>query len=225
MLTDLISRDRVIVISPFTNFNVILGLNIAYTLMCSNCREISIIISYSVSLSVIREVIKNDKGVLFTREFKCLDNLCACVVVSNSIEAEKLLYCFRKTSKVFVLVNRVHQLHKLRNSAWNTYRVRRVDPNTYSLVSTDGDAPIILGVKGYSIHQTAIPEDALLIYREVTNYVKEFGTIRASDLVRYMVKILGYDRDFVLNAVRKSIAIGIIRYQSGYLIPASSISI
>lgn len=218
-LSNIVGMDRVAILSPFTNFNVVLGLNIAYTLSHLVDREIHLTISHSVPIEVVREILKECWNVLLLHEFKCIDNSYAHIIISSTVDIEKLLQCCMNTAKVFMIAGRIYQLHRLRDMAWRVYRARRVDSFMYSLVDVHRGVPIILEVKGHYVHQVEIPEDAMLIYREVVDRVSEFGSIKASALLRYMVRTLGYDRDFVLNAIRKSIAIGIVRYQSGYLLP------
>ncbi len=224
MLNSLINKDRVALISPFKNFNIVLGLNIANLLSLSTHREVAIVTPYNISSNLVKEIIKNDENVIFSNNFRCLDKFYAYIMIFDSIEAHTLLHCFSDVEKVFVLVEKILQIHKLKNNTWHILRVKRVDLNMYSLLDTHRGTPIIVIVKGYSVYQSKIPDDVMLIYRETVNHLKEFGSIKASTLLKYMVKSLGYDRNFILNAIRKSIAIGIIKYQSGYLIPATSIN-
>lgn len=219
MLNNLIDKDRVILISPFKNFNIVLGLNIVNLLLQLTHREIAVVIPYTISSNLVKEVIKNGENVIFFNNFRCLNKFYAYIIIFDRIEDSTLLHCFLDVDKVFIIVERILQIYKLKNTIWRIFRVRRVDPNTYSLLDIHGDIPIILTIKDYSIYQSKIPDDVMLIYREVVNHLKEFGSIKASTLLKYMIKNLGYDRDFILNAIRKSIAIGIIKYQSGYLIP------
>ncbi|MEM2852241.1 MAG: hypothetical protein QW438_03495 [Ignisphaera sp.] len=225
MLTNIINQDRAIIISPFINFNIMLGLNIANELSHLSSKNIVIATSYKIPSYLIREIIRDGNNILLIDSFKCLDNVYAHIIILNNIDADELLIsCLTTTNKIFVLAEKLHRIHKLGNSAWNVYKVRKINPNTYSILDAHEGNIVVLGVKGCSIYKLEMPEDVVLIYREVVNHVKEFGSIKASELLRYMVKTLGYDREFVLNAIRRSVAMGIIRYQSGYLIPQITIN-
>lgn len=227
MLTNIIRQDRAVIISPFINFNIMLGLNIANELSHLSSKNIVIATSYKIPSDLIREIIKDGNNILLTDSFKCLDNVYAYIIILNNVDADELvdrLTTINKIFKVFVLVEKVRHIHRLGNATWNIYKVRKVNPNTYSILDIHGSGIVVLGVKGCSIYKLEIPEDVILIYREIVNRVKEFGSIKASELLRYMVKTLGYDREFVLNAIRRSVAMGIIKYQSGYLIPQITIN-
>lgn len=224
MLTNIINQDRAVIISPFINFNIILGLNIANELSHLSSKNIVIATSYKIPSDLIREIVKDSNSILLINSFKCLDNIYAHIIILNNVNADELVGCLTTINKIFVLVEKVHHIHKLGNAAWNIYKVRKINPNTYSILDTHEGNIVVLGVKGCSVYELEMPEDVILIYREVVNCVKEFGSIKASELLRYMVKTLGYDREFVLNAIRRSIAMGIIRYQSGYLIPQIKIN-
>ena len=219
MFTNLINRNRAILVSPYINFNILLGLNIINELVGSIAEKGIVICSYKVSSELVKEIIDEYKDVVFLNSFTCLNNSNVYVIILSNIEADSLLRCFVNADKLFVLVEKVWSLNKLRNSGWSIYRVKRVDQATYSLLNIYEDEVVLLNIKGYAIYQSQIPEDVILIYREVVNHVREFGSIKASDLLRYMVKVLGYDKEFILNAIRRSIAIGILGYQSGYLFP------
>jgi hypothetical protein len=225
MFTNLINRNRAVLVSPYINFNILLGLNIINALVDSISGKGIVICSYRVSSELVKKIIDEYKNIGFLNSFACLDNPNVYVIILSNIEADNLLRCFVNASKLFVLAERVWSLNKLRNAGWSIYRVKRVDQATYSLLSIYEDEVVLLNIKGYAIYQSQIPEDVMLIYREVLNHVREFGSIRASDLLRYMVKVLGYDKEFVLNAIRRSIAIGILGYQSGYLFPKMSVNI
>uniref|UniRef100_A0A7C5XMA3 Uncharacterized protein n=1 Tax=Ignisphaera aggregans TaxID=334771 RepID=A0A7C5XMA3_9CREN len=206
-------------VSPYINFNILLGLNIINELVGSIAEKGIVICSYKVSSELVKEIIDEYKDVVFLNSFTCLNNSNVYVIILSNIEADSLLRCFVNADKLFVLVEKVWSLNKLRNAGWSIYRVKRVDQATYSLLNIYEDEVVLLNIKGYAIYQSQIPEDVILIYREVVNHVREFGSIKASDLLRYMVKVLGYDKEFILNAIRRSIAIGILGYQSGYLFP------
>jgi len=225
MFTNLVNKNRAILVSPYINFNILLGLNIINELVGSIAEKGIVICSYKVSPELVKEIIDEYKNVEFLNSFTCLNNSNVYVIILSNIEADNLLRCFVNANKLFAFVERVWFLNKLRNAGWSIYRVKRVDQATYSLLNIYEDEVILINIKGNSVYQSQIPEDVMLIYREVVNHVREFGSIKASDLLRYMVKVLGYDKEFVLNGIRRSIAIGILGYQSGYLYPKISINI
>jgi len=225
MFTNLVNKNRAILVSPYINFNILLGLNIINELVGSIAEKGIVICSYKVSPELVKEIIDEYKNVEFLNSFTCLNNSNVYVIILSNIEADNLLRCFVNANKLFAFVERVRLLNKLRNAGWSIYRVKRVDQATYSLLNIYEDEVVLLNIKGNSVYQSQIPEDVMLIYREVVNHVREFGSIKASDLLRYMVKVLGYDKEFVLNGIRRSIAIGILGYQSGYLYPKISINI
>ncbi len=225
MFTNLVNKNRAILVSPYINFNILLGLNIINELVGSIAEKGIVICSYKVSPELVKEIIDEYKNVEFLNSFTCLNNSNVYVIILSNIEADNLLRCFVNANKLFAFVERVRLLNKLRNAGWSIYRVKRVDQATYSLLNIYEDEVILINIKGNSVYQSQIPEDVMLIYREVVNHVREFGSIKASDLLRYMVKVLGYDKEFVLNGIRRSIAIGILGYQSGYLYPKISINI
>lgn len=224
MTLNLVNGDRVAIASPFPNFNILLALNIVNEFMDSPSRRAVVISLYRIPPELIDRVIGSGKAIMLFNNFECLDNFYVYVAVLDNVNADSLIQCFNGIEKVFVIAEKIWSLYKLRSAEWRIYRVKRVDTNMYSLLEVDGNGFILLRIEGHTINRMQIPEDVMLIYNEVVDHIREFGSIKASDLLKYMVKRLGYDREYVLNAIRRSIAMGIIRYQSGYLTPGMLIN-
>ena len=224
MASNLIDGNRVAVVSPFFNFNILLALNAVNELVNSSFGRAVVVTLYRIAPELIDKIIDAGENVTILNGFKCLDNFPIYAAVLDNINADSLIQCFINVEKVLVIAEKIRSLHRLKSGGWKVYRVKRVNTNTYSLLEVNGNGFILLKVEGYVINRLQIPDDVLLIYNEVVNRIKEFGSIRASDLLKYMVKKLGYDREYILNAIRKSIAMGIIKYQSGYLIPGMLIT-
>lgn len=100
MFTNLINRNRAILVSPYINFNILLGLNIINELVGSIAEKGIVICSYKVSSELVKEIIDEYKDVVFLNSFTCLNNSNVYVIILSNIEADSLLRCFVNADKL-----------------------------------------------------------------------------------------------------------------------------
>ncbi len=68
-----------------------------------------------------------------------------------------------------------------------------------------------------------IPGAITSIYNELKEYVTMYGSIKASDFVKYIARKYGYSREEAIKIIREAIDLGIIRYDYGCLSPGIEI--
>ncbi len=199
-----IERFRLVkILSPYSSLNIALALSLARYWLEKGAR---VAISSSIPLSICSEAVTKllSKGL----RLEPIDNIDRAIVIySDSVED------IPRARGVILIGSRSP---RLRVDA--SYRARQVEPNTYSLVGDEGIH--LLKVRNCFVEELEIPEEVKMIYNEVRDIYMEFGAVKAWTVVKMLMKRYGLSREQAIDVVRRAIAVGLLKYESGYLIPA-----
>jgi len=217
LLETVAQRTRCAFVSPFANLNIVLGINIAGYLASKGLRVL-LSMDFSVPLDlagVIEELYGSEAvervamAMAGESDVKGLD---AYVYVSERDGAS-----IRWRGRVYAMVPKLGRLPRNVRETIYVYRVRRIGGNTYSFLSKDGI--VLVRVERFRLVEQGVPEEVLALHRELVELCAEFGAVKAFTVVNMLRKRYGYSREQAIELVRKAIAMGLIKYENGYLMP------
>ncbi len=201
-------------VSPYANLGIVLGMNIAGYLASSGLR-VQLAIEFSIPIDiaeVIAELYGSEATERIVIDRDRVEGLDAYVYVS---ERDGSSIPWR--GRVYAAIPKLGRLPQKLREYIHVYRVRRVDGNTYSFVSRDGI--YLAKVDRYRLIDQELPEEVKALHRELVDLYTELGAIKAFSVVNMLRKRYGYSREQAIQIIRKAIAIGVVKYENGYLIP------
>lgn len=215
-LSSIIAKGRALFVSPYTNFNLVLGLHIAQQLAMDGVR-VHLFTDFNVGSRLFYSFELGNHELL--KPVKNLDDdslagstLVAIVTVADDRILDLALDRF---SNFFVFAHKILAFKHRR--CCNKYRVRKLDASLYSISSND--YVLLVKVVNGRINEVGPPKEVLQVAEELRSVTEVFGCVKASNFVKYLVRKLGYGRNKCLELLRLTIALGVVRYRNGYLCP------
>ena len=213
MVVELIAGfTRCTVVSPYANANTVLALNLALHLGSEGFRT-QLCVEAPLATSIARGLAEVVRGeVLGYISLGCgAGDFDAKVYVAEECGAVDW------SGRVYAFLLSGRGLSRVRIPDVVVLRVRRVGANTYS-ISVENSVHLFK-LDGFKVVEVPIPEEALLVYRLVKEAVEMFGSPRASEVVKMLRARHGFARERALEAVRKAVAVGLVKYDGKYLTP------
>lgn len=211
-LVELVERGRVLIVSPYTNFNVVLALEVVKGLTNAG-RRVCLRLEHGLERAevTITEGSVGGSNNLLIGECREAAELSVMVVDRG----ERCNECPERC--LCVVSSPLPSERRLRQRDWLRVRVRAVAPGLYVLVGRG--LLQLVALSGSSLVPLGIPDEVLTVCREVEERASAFGSVRASHLLRYLVKVRGFTRGRALSAIRRAIAVGVVGYAGGLLYP------
>jgi hypothetical protein len=101
------------------------------------------------------------------------------------------------------------------------YTVRKANNNVYTIRNCKKLAEYyIVQVNACTLLDYQLPHEVVDVYAILCEVVEVSGSsIKASDFLRYLVKVKGFNRESALKAIELAIKLNLIKYSGGYLTP------
>ncbi len=215
ILYDIQKNKKLVIYSPYSNFNAVLSLWFFKLLVeegrkpCIHTDDVHI--EYVVNdlcrekypeIHICVNALKSHDCVInITNSFsKCAGDIdvnnCCVICIANDWRP---------------VYNRMHgTIYQIKRVGSNLYRVLRVENG-----KAKGYA--LLKMQVCEVFQYEMPSDLRIIYEELSEIVNEFGSIKATDFLKYITRKRNMDREHALNMIRLAISMGIIKYSNGHL--------
>ncbi|MEM0027389.1 MAG: hypothetical protein QXT53_05450 [Ignisphaera sp.] len=214
ILSDIIRSGRVVVISPYSNFNIAFSIHLLEGL---DNRGIGACIDFGGS-NISEHVVVDLCGDSEIRNGLCISSTRQYHVIKIVDEASN---CFgNEGTNVICITSRFGKRPGFEKMSYAVYSVRGCGPNLYRLSRISGGREefyTFLKIANCRVVEYEIPQDLQYIIDELDVIVRNFGSVKASDFLKYVSKKLNMDRESVLNLIRLGISLGVIKYEGGYL--------
>lgn len=209
----IIKRGRAVIISPYVSLNMALGLYIAHRIT-ESVAPVYILSEYNFhpSLLSILPTGSLDK-IVIANNLSFVISGYVVIAILKSLNIMLFRSIAKSASDFFILTPKFNTSASLSNI--NVYKVRKVCSSTYSIQTNS--LVFLIRIAGNDIVEEPIPQEIERLVEELRSLIKSFGSVKASVFVKYMSKKYGYSREKCLELLRRSILMGIVRYENGYL--------
>ena len=216
LLNEIISHGNSIIISKYTNFNIVL----AYKLYEEAFRR-----GFKPCLQIL------DSYALYYAKRVCgeigsYENQCDISIIIANTYSLCLPYKTNSNRVICIVSSFSHRTHN-KLSSYNMYKVSNVKENIYRISNLgSGDREKVFSiaeVRMCNLLNYEIPQNVLMICNELRSLASLAGSVKASDFLRYLTRVKGVQREEALEAIRLAISLGLIKYNNGYLMYIESL--
>jgi hypothetical protein len=208
---------KVIFLSPYMNFNLTFGLNLARYLVGSS-QFIYIFYEFDIPPSLINMLSLNEaERIRISKNLHSItidENSTMIIVVNHDILNLSDLVKI-KIKNLFIFLPR----SKLSENSYGLHicKVHRISTHVYLLELRK--QKYFIKINGVHVEEITIPKDVDLVIVELNKLINNFSVVKASDFIKYCIVKLSFSREECIDLVRQAISLGIVKYKGGYLIP------
>lgn len=219
-LKHIVKIGRAVFISSYTNFNVIASLHIAQYFATSTQNVYAL---YEVDLPPSALNILNDdmaKSICIVRSFndiKLVQSKSILIAIIDTIDASLFNTIINKAYDFYIFTQKFSRPKGRRD--YHIYKVYKVKEGLF-LVHTDTNQRYLLKISGDNLEEVGIPDEVMRLYNELKEFITTFGSVKASDFVKYCLRKYGYSREACLELLRQAISLKLIKYVDGYIFPS-----
>lgn len=218
-LKHIIGLGKVIFVSPYTNFNIIVGLRIAQD-VATSIRNVYMVCETDLPSTMLSFLDYNTAK--YVRIVKRLNNIDLLqtkpiiIAMLNTIDIDLFNAVINKVHNYYIFIPRFSLPKEKRD--YYTYRVQKIKEELF-LMYKDTNEKYLIKVFGNNLEEVSIPDEVINLCNELKELVATFGSVKASNFVKYCSRKFGYSRDECVELLRQAISLKLIKYVDGYLSP------
>ncbi|MEM2200870.1 MAG: hypothetical protein QXZ41_00650 [Ignisphaera sp.] len=205
--------------SSYINFNIIIGLHIAQDVARSKNR---VYIVYKTDLPSTMLDFLDHNVAKYVHVVKRLDDI-------DLLQTKPIIIAMLNTADIDLfnaVINKVHNFYIFtprfslpkEKFDYPIYRVQKIKEGLF-IVYKDTNEKYLIKVFGNNLEEISIPNEVVNICNELKELVVTFGSVKASNFVKYCSRKYGYSREECIELLRQAISLKLIKYVSGYLYP------
>lgn len=215
LFDELVRLKRVVFLSPYANFNLVFGLSLAKHLL-KFLHSIYMFCEFDIPSSVLSILDESEIKRLYISKTVHNVNISNAegVIMILDKEVNNMYRILRIDIKyLFIFIPRLKLIKDIHDMI--IYRVRKASTGIYQFLTKE--RRYFVKVIGTQVIEVSIPHNLELIVVELNDIINTFGSIKASDFVKYCMRKMNLGREECVDLVRKAISMGIIKYRGGYL--------